>query len=616
MTTQGSQKVDALQQSAAKGRNNDEDKPTASPTKATIKCGYCGTKHAKGSCPAYGKKCKKCNKVGHFAMVCRTGTRQQRRVNAVEHSNSHDEVFISVIQNKNSAEEEWHETITFACGKSRVQVLDKHVEDDLYMGLGCIKCFVYDADLKEDASKLEIRPPRKVPYALMDNVKTEVDSMEKAGIIKRVNEPIPVCSQMVVIKQKGKLRICIDPTDLNKILLRRHFLLKKLEKIAAQTRWFEETVPLLGEKFFKRAFRVTPGIFRYIVDTVRPLLERQNTNMREAIALDTRVAIGLYRLCSSAEERSIAEFFAVGRATVNEAYKELCEAVIETMENNLILLALVDYRYRLRYINVGSPGRCHDSYVYQLSLLEDAVQGPLFRRPLLTISGTAVPPLILCDQAFPLTANLTTPFCHRAHSFSVVPMAIVESSCKYVLIDVGAESRLSDGGTFKNAEFGRAVTQETMDIPLVNAPCAFVGDEAFQLREDFVRPYPARQLDDEKRVFNYRQSRARRYAENAFGITAAKWRISLRTISLHPDNVDYVIKAACVLHNFLSTHNPETHTFADTEDSSRNVVPGQWRESVEAASGDSSDPYFFPLKATRSRSYSKDAAAARDFFAQ
>ncbi|XP_064469560.1 uncharacterized protein LOC135384279 [Ornithodoros turicata] len=80
---------------------------------------------------------------------------------------------------------------------------------------------------------------------------------------------------------------------------------------------------------------------------------------------------------------------------------------------SIILLALVDHRYRFRYINVGSPGRCHDSYVYHRSKLAEAVQGPLFRSPLATINGTAVPPLILCDQAFPLTPNLIKPFSHR-----------------------------------------------------------------------------------------------------------------------------------------------------------------------------------------------------------
>ncbi|KAL1417810.1 hypothetical protein MTO96_006067 [Rhipicephalus appendiculatus] len=108
-----------------------------------------------------------------------------------------------------------------------------------------------------------------------------------------------------------------------------------------RTRWFEETVPLLGEKFFKRACCVTPATFRYIVETVRPILERHNTNMREAIALDKHVAIGLYRLCYSAEERSIAELFAVGRSTVNEAYRELCEAVIDTMKAHWINMPTV-----------------------------------------------------------------------------------------------------------------------------------------------------------------------------------------------------------------------------------------------------------------------------------
>lgn len=81
--------------------------------------------------------------------------------------------------------------------------------------------------------------------------------------------------------------------------------------------------------------------------------------------------------------------------------------------HSMILLALVDHRYRFRFVNVGSPGRCHDAYVYQRSQLATAVEGPLFRAPLAVISGTAVPPLILCDQAFPLTPNLVKPFPHR-----------------------------------------------------------------------------------------------------------------------------------------------------------------------------------------------------------
>lgn len=42
------------------------------------------------------------------------------------------------------------------------------------------------------------------------------------------------------------------------------------------------------------------------------------------------------------------------------------------------------------------------------------MDSPAFQVPVATINGTAVPPLILCDQAFPLTAHLIKPFSHRA----------------------------------------------------------------------------------------------------------------------------------------------------------------------------------------------------------
>ncbi|CAN8026282.1 unnamed protein product [Ixodes persulcatus] len=83
---------------------------------------------------------------------------------------------------------------------------------------------------------------------------------------------------------------------------------------------------------------------------------------------------------------------------------------------SVTLLALVDHKYRFRYINVGSPGRCHDAHVFHQSSLAQVVAGPTFREPTAVIGGTAVPPLILCDQAFPLGPNLMKPFPGSNHS--------------------------------------------------------------------------------------------------------------------------------------------------------------------------------------------------------
>jgi hypothetical protein len=44
-------------------------------------------------------------------------------------------------------------------------------------------------------------------------------------------------------------------------------------------------------------------------------------------------------------------------------------------------------------------------------------------------------------------------------------------------------------------------------------------------------------------------------SENAFGVLAQKFKILLRTIKSSPENVDYIISAACVLHNFIRQRN-------------------------------------------------------------
>lgn len=58
-------------------------------------------------------------------------------------------------------------------------------------------------------------------------------------------------------------------------------------------------------------------------------------------------------------------------------------------------------------------------------------------------------------------------------------------------------------------------------------------------------------MTPEKRIFNYRLSRARRVVENAFGILSNRFRILLTPINLSVDKVESITLAVCVLHNFL-----------------------------------------------------------------
>jgi len=67
-------------------------------------------------------------------------------------------------------------------------------------------------------------------------------------------------------------------------------------------------------------------------------------------------------------------------------------------------------------------------------------------------------------------------------------------------------------------------------------PYYFVGDDAFSLSENLMKPYPNRGQTEEQRILNYRFSRARRVSENAFGILSSKFRVFLSTLCVKPEN--------------------------------------------------------------------------------
>lgn len=65
-----------------------------------MKCKYCNYKHylGKKNCPAAGKKCNKCHKMGHFAVVCRS--RKQALIKEVEEMSPEKQVFVGEIKSK------------------------------------------------------------------------------------------------------------------------------------------------------------------------------------------------------------------------------------------------------------------------------------------------------------------------------------------------------------------------------------------------------------------------------------------------------------------------------------------------------------------------------------
>ncbi|XP_046142800.1 uncharacterized protein K02A2.6-like [Osmia bicornis bicornis] len=280
-------------------------------------CKKCGSHHKRASCPAFGKVCKKCGRVNHFAIGCLSTTSRPRSVNEVATKSNQffvdsvntelkKRVWIQQIKIGNnvisfkvdtgadcniipwsifkslefSKQPHWIPTITTVVSyindkckslgtailhcsvdnkRFKVKFIIVDVESMPILGLNtCVKLklikkddidirvcntiteeinmskqefvaanekifrglgsypYKYEIKLKEHAVPV-VSPCRRVPFSIKDKLKSTLDSLERAGIIKKVNYATDWVNNMVIVEKPNKtLRICLDSIQLNK----------------------------------------------------------------------------------------------------------------------------------------------------------------------------------------------------------------------------------------------------------------------------------------------------------------------------------------------------------------------------------------------------------------
>lgn len=302
-----------------------------------VDCDRCGYKHEQRKCPAYGQTCRKCDKINHFAKMCRVNSQpKNKKMHVVEQQDGDDdsdaeEMFIGTIEmrsidaieNTKCDQDRWSEELLISkkrvkfridtgadcnvmsaktfhslnitgklhasgcklvaysghkmepLGKTSVTCLykgQKHkidfeiIEKDapailgretsttlkmvkrmynmekenkmqkdyehLFSGLGCLPG---EHSIKIDP---EIRPvihaPRKIPVALRDRVIEQLHKMEQSDVITRQSEPTQWVNSMVTVVTPKKIRICMDPKDLNTAIRREHYPLLTVEEVVSR----------------------------------------------------------------------------------------------------------------------------------------------------------------------------------------------------------------------------------------------------------------------------------------------------------------------------------------------------------------------------------------------
>lgn len=163
-------------------------------------------------------------------------------------------------------------------------------------------------------------------------------------------------------------------------------------------------------------------------------------------------------------------------------------------------------------------------------------------------------------MCFQCPDNAGSSYYNYKNSHSIVLLGICDAQYLLTHVDIGAYGRRSDGGIFWDSPMGQSFHGKNNNIPNPSKltvdgeplPYVLVGDEAFQLTDYMLRPYPFKGgLNEDRKIFNYRLSRARRTIENVFGIMVSQWRLLKRPIDATVDNAMIYLQAITCLHNWL-----------------------------------------------------------------
>lgn len=215
-----------------------------------------------------------------------------------------------------------------------------------------------------------------------------------------------------------------------------------------------------------------------------------------------------------------------------------------------------------------------------------------------------------------------TDFFNYKKTFSIVLMAVVDADYNFLYADVGCQGRISDGGVFRNTSLFKQLEEQNLEIPPAEklfgrektVPYVFVADQAFPLKQNVLRPYPgSHEKGSDKRIFNYRLSRARRVVENVFGILSAVFRVFRKPMLLEPQKAELIVMTCVYLHNFLRKEKSTRDIYSPTDlidhEIEGRLVDGTWRQDIQTNSA------FTPMERIGRRS-SRSAEEIRDEFAE
>ncbi|KZC06773.1 PREDICTED: putative nuclease HARBI1 [Dufourea novaeangliae] len=214
-------------------------------------------------------------------------------------------------------------------------------------------------------------------------------------------------------------------------------------------------------------------LFDELLAVVTPQIEKMDTTMRDAIPPSQRFSITLRYLATKNSFEDLKCLTAVSPQSIGHIVMETCIALINSLEE---------------YIKVPT------SEEEWKQIAQDFYDQWNFPNSLGAVDGKHV--------AIKKPHNSGSLFLNYKKFFSIVMMAVANANYEFIMVDVGINGRISDGGVIRYTKFGQALADKTLGIPepaqLPNSqkilPFVFVGDDAFAMTENLIKTLPSSRI--------------------------------------------------------------------------------------------------------------------------
>ncbi|CAH1990330.1 unnamed protein product [Acanthoscelides obtectus] len=211
---------------------------------------------------------------------------------------------------------------------------------------------------------------------------------------------------------------------------------------------------------YKNYLRMNSTTFGELLALVTPYIQKKDTILREAISPKQRLFATLRYLASGLTFEGLKFETAIAAQTLGHIIIETCEAIIKVLKKYL-KLPQSENEWR----NEAEAFARKWNFPHCLGAI-DGKHVKIFKPP-----GTG------------------SYYFNYKYSFSIVLMGIVNANYEFLMVDVGANGRVSDGGVFSNTAFCKKLVEKDLCIPEpenltstnIKLPYVFVGMMLFHL---------------------------------------------------------------------------------------------------------------------------------------